>query len=397
MNDMQKRAAAAGCVAALLAVAVIKAANTQTENRADERKAPETDTETASADFAGNRKPDLIFWYGDMGYEKFFERAAKEYYEDTGKVVSVRYRDSFDYLNDVYQATMQEQEQPDVYLLGSDELEEAYLYGLAAENTARDIYADCVAAKAVEASTYREKMYGYPLSYNTCIFAYRNGYFENQPESVQSIIDYAIDNDPPENVQYLLEWDVNDPFYDFPFVSNSVSFEKKEVANMAISYDEEMYNADLEYFAQILESFSMDAQRVSEERVLQDFRDGTTLCAILDSDTVAQLKGVDCTITGMLPLNETLEAYSAAQTELVLVNDFSEKKTEAADFAEYLTLTMSEELHALGGHYSVKLGENADATERMLYEAYENSILVPDSQDAKEFWVTLKETISHYF
>ena len=61
MNDMQKRAAAAGCVAALLAVAVIKAANTQTENRTDE-KAPETDTETASVDFAGNRKPDLIFW-----------------------------------------------------------------------------------------------------------------------------------------------------------------------------------------------------------------------------------------------------------------------------------------------------------------------------------------------
>ena len=96
----------------------------------------------------------------------------------------------------------------------------------------------------------------------------------------------------------------------------------------------------------------------------------------------------------MLPLNETLAAYSAAQTELVLVNDFSEKKAEAADFAEYLTLTMSEELHALGGHYSVKLGENADATECMLYE---NSILVPDSQDAKEFWVTLKETISQYF
>ena len=76
---------------------------------------------------------------------------------------------------------------------------------------------------------------------------------------------------------------------------------------------------------------------------------------------------------------------------------FLKKKTEAADFAEYLTLTMSEELHALGGHYSVKLGENADATERMLYETYENSILVPDSQDAKEFWVTLKETISQYF
>ena len=44
-------------------------------------------------------------------------------------------------------------------LIGSDELEEAYLYGLAAENTASDIYESTVASNAVTASTYKEKMY----------------------------------------------------------------------------------------------------------------------------------------------------------------------------------------------------------------------------------------------
>ena len=76
---------------------------------------------------------------------------------------------------------------------------------------------------------------------------------------------------------------------------------------------------------------------------------------------------------------------------------FSEKKEKAADFAEYVTLTMSGELHGLGGHYSVKLSEDADEKEQIAYQAYENAIPVPDSQDAKEFWVTLKETISQYF
>ena len=100
---------------------------------------------------------------------------------------------------------------------------------------------------------------------------------------------------------------------------------------------------------------------------------------------------------GIPPLNETLASGSASITDLVLVNDFTDKKKEAADFAQYVTLTMAKELHTLGGYSSVKLSENADEQEKLFYEVYENSVPVPASQDAKEFWVTLKETISQYF
>lgn len=395
MKIVQKRMMAAGCIGALLIGGAVVVAKHGTYEQNEKNAASET--ETASVSRVVKQPADLAFWYSDKSYQKFYEKAAEEYYEDTGIVVDVKYQDSMDYMDAVYTVTMQGEAFPDLYMIGSDELEEAYLYGLAAENTASDIYESTVAANAVTASTYKEKMYAYPLSYNTCLFVYKNGYFETEPETLQAIIDYSIDNEPPENVQYLLEWDVNDAFYDFPFISNSVSFVKDEAETMQVNYDEGLYNEDLEFFSQILESFSIDAATVTEESVISDFNEGKTLCAIVDSDSLTKLEGTDHEIRELLALNDTLQASSAALTDLVVVNDFSEKKEKAADFAEYVTLTMSGELHGLGGHYSVKLSEDADEKEQTAYQAYENAILVPDSQDAKEFWVTLKETISQYF
>ena len=40
-----------------------------------------------------------MFWYSDKSYQKFFEKAAEEYYEDTGIVVDVEYQDSMDYMD----------------------------------------------------------------------------------------------------------------------------------------------------------------------------------------------------------------------------------------------------------------------------------------------------------
>ena len=386
---------AAGCIGVLLIGGAVVVAKQGTYEQNEKNAASET--ETASVSRVVKQPADLTFWYSDKSYQKFYEKAAEEYYEDTGIVVDVQYQDSMDYMDAVYNATIQNEGFPDVYMIGSDQLEEAYLYGLAAENTASEIYESTVAANAVTASTYKDKMYAYPLSYNTCLFVYKNGYFETEPETLQAIIDYSIDNEPPENVQYLLEWDVNDAFYDFPFVSNSVSFVKDKVETMQVSYDEDLYNQDLEFFSQSLESFSIDASTVTEESVVSDFNLGKTLCAIIDSDSVAKLEGTDYKMRELPALNDTLSVSSAALTDLVVVNDFSEKKEKAADFAEYVTLTMSGELHGLGGHYSVKLSEDADEKEQIAYQAYENAIPVPDSQDAKEFWVTLKETISQYF
>ena len=68
--------------------------------------------------------------------------------------------------------------------------------------------------------------------------------------------------------------------------------------------------------------------------MISDFNEGKTLCAIVDSDSLTKLEGTDYEIRELLALNDTLQTSSAALTDLVVVNDFSEKKEKAADFAE---------------------------------------------------------------
>lgn len=96
-------------------------------------------------------------------------------------------------------------------------------------------------------------------------------------------------------------------------------------------------------------------------------------------------------------LNETLPAYPCATTDMLVVNDFSDKGDEAADFAYFATVTMAEQLHPLSGHYSVIPSREPDWVEQVAYESYESAILAPNSVDARDFWVALEETISKYF
>lgn len=341
-------------------------------------------------------KTDLVFWYEDDVYAAFFEEAARRYFAETGIKVSVEYQDTIDYIGDIYDKTMQDDGFPDVYLIPGDNLEETYLYGLVAVNDSNMEEAG-ILAHAAEASIYQEKVLGYPLSYNTCLFVYQDGYFEETPSSLQMIIDYSNQNEPAENVEYLLEWDVNDAFYDFPFISNSVTFEKLEAETMNVIYNEEMYQKDLEYFETILESFSVDASKVSEDGIIENFLAGRTLCAIIDTNSLHHLEEYTYSLMPVPNLNEELTAVTSATTDMLVVNDFSGRQEDAADFANYVTVTMSEDLHELSGHYSVIPSENPDVTETVAYQTYESAVLVPDSQDAKDFWVKLEETISKYF
>lgn len=289
----------------------------QAEEPGTEGKQP--DVKTDAYDLADT---DLTVWYEDPSYEDFFEYAARQYFEQTGVKAAFKCQDTLDYIGMIYDNTMQGEDFPDVYLLNGDELEEAYLYGLAMENEDGGSY-EGASPKSVKASTYEDKMIGYPLSYDANVFVYQNGYFENQPESLQAIIDYSNENEPGENVEYLLEWDVNDAFYDFPFVGNSVTFEKTAPETMNVAYDEDLYQKDLEYFETILGSFSLDINSVSMDSILEHFKAGKTLCAFVNTDSLQKLDDISYSVMEIPALNEELPSIGCASTDMFVVNDFS--------------------------------------------------------------------------
>ncbi len=399
MKALQKKLLSVLAVCVLL-ILVAVGVHRNSSFGADEDKVATTEVpesvEAAKKSAYQSAETDLIFWYGDATYTEFFEKAALDYYEETGTKVSVQCKDTLDYIGEIYDETMQDGSFPDVYLISGDNLEEAYLYGLVSVNE-KGLGEVNVAENARYAATYNDKLLGYPLSYNTCVFVYQTDYFTVAPESLQSIIDYSNENEPAENVEYLLEWDVNDAFYDFPFVSNSVMFEKTEPEVLNVVYDEELYQKDLEYFEGILESFSVDADKVSEESIIENFRNGRTLSAIIDTNSLYKLSGYGYSLMEIPNLNEELPAYSCAITDMILVNDFSREGKRAADFAYFVTVAMADELHELSGHYSVIPSGNPDWVEQVAYDSYESAVPIPDSVDAKDFWVYLEETISKYF
>ncbi len=399
MKALQKKLLSVLAVGVLLVLvaAGVRGSGLAGKDTGKETAAEVPETVEAAKESAYESAPaDLTFWYADATYTDFFAKAALDYYEKTGIKVEVQYQDALDYMGEIYDETMQDGSFPDVYLISGDNLEEAYLYGLVSVNE-KGLDGVNAAKNAACAATYEDKLLGYPLSYNTCVFIYQTDYFATAPESLQSIIDYSDENEPAENVEYLLEWDVNDAFYDFPFISNSVTFEKTEPEVLNVIYDEELYQKDLAYFEGILESFSVDAETVSEESIVDNFRGGRTLSAIIDTNSLYKLSGYGYSLMAMPNLNEELPAYTCAITDMLLVNDFSKEGERAADFAYFVSTMMADELHELSGHYSVILSENPDWVEQVAYDSYESAVLVPDSMDAKDFWVYLEETISKYF
>ena len=390
---------AAGVGLLLIALAASVAKNQVYEPVVVEEISTETILSASEAyDIAIKNGADLLFWYNDESYESYFLDAAIAFYEKEGMVVDLEYVDDVDYVGSIYDATMEAGVFPDAYLLSGEELEKAYLYGVAAMNQNKAAYQNVVAENAINASCYNEELYGYPLSYNVGVFVYNKNFFVEKPASLQFLIDYSKQNEPSEDVQYLLEWDAYDPFFDFAFISESVSFEKKEAEVLEVQYDEEMLETSMNFFKESLESFSLPIDTVTEESVLTDVLNGVTLCAIVDSDALKQLEAAeDYRVMEFPSLNDTLAARPAALTDMILVNDFSEKANAASAFAQYLTLDYANELWEKTGHYSVILSEDANRNEQVAYNSYENAVLVPNSQDAAGFWIELKTMITKSF
>ena len=93
-------------------------------------------------------------------------------------------------------------------------------------------------------------------------------------------------------------------------------------------------------------------------------------------------------------MNAELDAQSAALTDIILVNDYTEKAEAAGAFAKYLTLDNYANVWEMTGHYPVQLQAGVDEKAQMAYHAYENAILAPNSQDAGGFWVHIKDMIT---
>ena len=142
----------------------------------------EEETELSEALHLSGQKDTLYFWYTDEGMTDYLNSVAVSYNEtkDDVRVVPVL-KSGSEYLEHVNQASIDDEELPDIYLIGNDSLEKAYLAGLADQiqpafaTPVEELYPQA----ALDAVTYKDKLVGYPLSYVTTSFLYNETYLKD--------------------------------------------------------------------------------------------------------------------------------------------------------------------------------------------------------------------------
>lgn len=328
--------------------------------RAQQQEEKERQEKERAASAYDEADKELTFWYCEADCASYAEACVRDYYEETGVAVEAVYVEPERYLEQIYDASMAGEACPDVYLTWNDAGEKAYLYGV---------------------STGEE----YPVFFNTLVLAYRTGSFPEAPGSIQEILDFGQDNEVGEGVGNLLEWNVADGFYNYAFVGDSISLHEDGTYSVE---DTGKYNQELTFFQSLSESVGIDTDTINRETVLENFNQGATLTAIVDSDDLDQITAEGYGISALPSLNGELAMRGCARTGILLVNEFSEgqRKELARDFASFVAEQETGKVSELTPHISVDQSVLKDPKELVAYEQYSRSVPVPDSVHGGAFW-----------
>lgn len=298
----------------------------------------------------GKEKDTLLIWYTDESLSDFINSAAVSFQEDSAnagvRVIPVLVS-GLEYLENINRASVTG-ECPDLYVIGHDSLEKAWLAGLAAEITAPDgaglkeVYPEV----GLNAATYHHKLLGYPFYFETSALLYNRTYLEDMarrliqaeadeaaaqeaqrdleengpeekgeeaaeasepkeisrmqvenrvsellPETLAQMKEFADTYDAPEQVEAVFKWDVNDIFYNYFFVGHSMVI-GGETGDDKENID--IYNPDaissMNMYQNLSQFFAIDTNEVKYQTILEDFISGKLVFTVATTDAVARLE-----------------------------------------------------------------------------------------------------------
>ena len=285
---------------------------------------------------------------------------------------------------------------PDLFLCGGDVLEEAVLLGLAEKQERSPDPENAPSETAENAARLRGESYGFPLCFDTPVFVYIKEAIPEEPASIEEILRQVSEEGLKIEVGNILEWDLNDEFYDLAFLGDCYEFSDEVKGHLTVKTDEKLLSEKMKYLSELSDAITLDASALSEETVVNHLNHLVTACAFIDSDDLSKLR-VEYGVLPTVPLTDRLFSTGCAETEMLLVNSFSDRKEKAASFAAFLSRQEAEKVHALSPHYSVYADANREDDDAAVFLAYENAQPLPHSMDSEDFLKSLRLEILKIF
>lgn len=367
----------------------------------------------------------LTIWYTDAKLNDFMLEAAEDYEQETGIEVNVQLISAVDYIETISEATLVEENGPDLFVAGSDLLQKALYAGLVDDQVAySEAESDNIPQKAFDAATCDGKLIGYPFYFESCFLLYNQYYAEDWPGTIDEILEYADNFESTgttEKVQSIFKWDVSDIFYNYFFVGNYVGLGGTYGDDKSqLSLSEGKTIECLEYYQSLNEFFAIDEETVHSEDVLQEFIDGKIVFTIAKTDAIARIE--QAIAEGKVPeyqleterdeegneipareierfygvgdipnLSDELITRGLSVTNSIVVNNYSKNRTYANDFAHYLSYERAGELYEKTGKVSVCKSVTAgDKDWERIMVQYAGSVEIPKIIEMSNYWILME-------
>ena len=138
----------------------------------------------------------LHIWYTDEALTDYISSMAVRYNEEYGVRVIPTLQSGLELLQSINEASLTSNYYPDLYIASNDNMEKAYLSGLAME--IRDdegvVSLSNFPESAMHAVTYQQKILGYPFYYETSALLYNMTYLEELAKrEIQAELDEAAE------------------------------------------------------------------------------------------------------------------------------------------------------------------------------------------------------------
>lgn len=382
-------------------------------------------------------KETIHIWYVDETLTDYINSVALTYYEETDVRIVPVLVTGREYLESINKASLHSDEMPDMYIVRNDSLGKAYLSGLAygVDDTDSIINTSNYSQTALDAVTYEGKYIGYPFYFETSYLLYNKTYLDSiartvvtaeleaesvteevveedfetavaakflelVPDDIEDILTFADIYDAPETVESIFKWDVSDIFYNYFFVGDYmiVGGNAGDNPEEIDIYNENAINC-LQVYQELNQFFSIDAEEVDYNSVIQEFVEGKTIFTVATTDAIATLEEgkangefvYEYGVETMPNITKDLESRSLSVTNAVVINGYSEKKEHANQFAKYLTYDYSDSLYSRTGKVSSKMNVEyeLDAISTIMNE-YAQSVSMPKMLETSNFWVQLE-------
>ena len=303
-------------------------------------------------------------WYDNKDYDSYLENVAKEFKEANNLVtVNPVYVESSDFVDTIYNETVRNDNVPDVYLMSSENCNKAYLLGLMLENDSyKDVYNDKVYGQAaLIASSYNEKLYGYPVTFNMPVMVYNSklaGAVDTFDEIKEYNDNYEVTEDN-KSVQRIFNFDAG-----------------------AFAIDEVHFKKALTEYVKLKDTYAIDRYNSSLQSCVSQFAEGKLIYTIVDADSLSTIdaSGVEYGIIPVPKLADDLESKAMSVTTMAIVNPYTSNIAVSKAVARAISYDYAEDLESLSGHMSARAdisykSKTQQSNYNTLHTIYANSIV----------------------